>query len=120
RCTIRSLVPLLSVSIIIDQQVGATTSLLTILCIGQVVNVCMGSVGLVLNMTGNERASLKAQGITLVITTTLLCTLVPFYQEIGAAVAISIGLVSWNIIMAFDVYRLTGLKTWLILSEGHL
>ncbi|WP_272159081.1 hypothetical protein, partial [Vibrio algivorus] len=28
RCTIRSLVPLLSVSIIIDQQVGATTTFL--------------------------------------------------------------------------------------------
>ncbi|MGO2498691.1 MAG: flippase [Vibrio litoralis] len=87
--------------------------LLTILCIGQIVNVCMGSVGQVLNMTGNERATLRAQLITLCIMIALLFVLIPLYQGVGAAIAVSIGLVTWNVIMAFDVYRLTGLKTWI-------
>lgn len=87
--------------------------LLTILCIGQIVNVSLGSVGLVLNMTGNEKRSLRAQLITLCLTVSLLFILIPLYQAIGAALAVSIGLICWNVIMAFDVYRLTGLKTWI-------
>ena len=84
--------------------------LLTILCIGQVVNVCMGSVGLVLNMTGNEKRTLRAQFITLILTVILLVALIPMFEAVGAAIAVSLGLICWNVIMAFDVYRLTGLK----------
>ncbi|CAH6904365.1 Polysacc_synt_C domain-containing protein [Vibrio chagasii] len=87
--------------------------LLTILCIGQIINVCMGSVGLVLNMTGNEKRTLRAQFITLILTVILLGALIPMFQAVGAAIAVSLGLVCWNVIMAFDVYRLTGLKTWI-------
>ena len=87
--------------------------LLVILCIGQVVNVCMGSVGLVLTMTGYEKQALRAQVITILLTITLLIILIPIFQATGAAIAVSLGLICWNFIMAFDVYRLTGLKTWI-------
>ncbi len=87
--------------------------LISILCIGQIVNVMMGSVGLVLNMTGNEKYTLKAQLITLLITVLLLCLLIPKFQAVGAAVAVSCGLIVWNLIMAYDVYKLTKLKTWI-------
>ncbi|MEZ9421684.1 oligosaccharide flippase family protein [Vibrio breoganii] len=101
------------VSLLFGRDYLPAAGLLTILCVGQVVNVCMGSVGLVLNMTGNERSTLRAQFITLALTVVLLLTLIPLFQATGAAIAVSVGLVCWNVIMAFDVYRLTGLKTWI-------
>ncbi|GAM63350.1 hypothetical protein JCM19232_1497 [Vibrio ishigakensis] len=88
-------------------------NLLAILCIGQIVNVSMGSVGLVLNMTGNEKRTLRAQVITIIVTVILLSILIPFFEATGAAISVSIGLAVWNFIMAYDVYRLTGLKTWI-------
>lgn len=87
--------------------------LLSIMCIGQIFNILCGSVGLVLNMTGNERFALRAQVVNLILTIILLVILVPLYQGVGAAIAISTGLICWNVLMACDVYRLTGLKTWL-------
>ncbi|MDA7746710.1 flippase [Psychromonas sp.] len=90
--------------------------ILVILCFGQLVNVLMGSVGVVLNMTGNEKSALKSLSIALIVNIVLLFTLVPFYGSIGAAVAVSLSLVCWNILMAFDVYRITNLKTWFLVG----
>lgn len=101
------------VTLLFGEAYLPAAELLTILCIGQIVNVSMGSVGLVLNMTGNEKRTLRAQFITLILTVILLITLIPMLQAVGAAIAVSLGLVCWNVIMAFDVYRLTGLKTWI-------
>lgn len=86
--------------------------LLIVLCLGQVVNVYMGSVGLVLNMTNNERYSLQTLVISLFITIILFVVLIPIYSALGAAVSVSIGLVVWNILMAVHVYKITNLKTW--------
>lgn len=88
--------------------------LLVILCFGQCFNVLMGSVGLVLNMTGNENSALKALLITLGINVASLLILVPLYGAIGAAIAVSLGLVCWNVLMAIDVWRYTKLKTWFV------
>ncbi len=64
-------------------------------------------------MTGNEKRSLKALLATLLINVLLLFILVPIYQAIGAALAVSMSLVLWNIWMSIDVYKITKLKTWL-------
>lgn len=92
-------------------------SLLVVLCIGQSVNVLMGSVGVVLYMTNNENYALKTLMISLLVLNILLFILIPTYSAIGAAVSVSIGLVLWNVLMAIDVYKLTGLKTWLIIGR---
>ncbi|NQY17008.1 oligosaccharide flippase family protein [Alteromonas sp.] len=101
------------ISFLFGKEYIPAASILSILCVGQIVNVSMGSVGLVLNMTGNEKFALRAQLFNLVLMIGLLVTLVPFYQGIGAAIAVSSGMVFWNLLMAYDVYRLTGLKTWI-------
>lgn len=88
-------------------------SILKILCVGQIFNVCMGSVGMILNMTGNEKRTLRAQFITLISTLIGFYVLIPTYGGEGAAYSVSIGLIVWNSLMAVDVYRLTGLKPWL-------
>ena len=86
-----------------------------ILCVGQSVNVLMGSVGLVLNMTGNEKKALKALFISLIVNVMLLILLTPVYKDLGAAIYVSISVALWNVLMAIEAYKLTGLKTWLIL-----
>ena len=83
--------------------------LIIILSIGQLVNVLMGSVGVILNMTGNERASLKALVISFIINVIFMIILIPMYGAIGAAISVSIGLIIWNVLMSIDVYRLMGI-----------
>ena len=87
--------------------------ILVILCIGQLVNVLMGSVGLVLNMTGNEKSTVKSLLITVIVNVIFMVILLPVYGAIGAAIAVSVSMVLWNILMAIDVWKMTKLKTWL-------
>lgn len=87
--------------------------ILVILCFGQLVNVLMGSVGLVLNMTGNEKSTLKSISITFILNLILLATLVPLYGAIGGAVAISVSMIFLNVLVAVDVWKITKLKTWI-------
>lgn len=86
--------------------------ILIVLCVGQFVNIFMGSVGVVLYMTHNERKALKLTIISLVINVVLLMLLIPTYSEIGAAIATSVTMIVWNVLMAKEVKFLTGLKTW--------
>jgi O-antigen/teichoic acid export membrane protein len=80
-------------------------SILVILCIGQVVNVFMGSVGAVLYMTNNENSALKILLLSLIINILLLVILIPLYGAKGAACGISISMVVWNILMAYNVKK---------------
>jgi len=102
-----------AIEVLFGKEYLSAYPLLVILCIGQAVNVLMGSVGLVLNMTHNEKYSLRALLTSLVISILLLLVLIPIYSAIGAAIAVSAGLIIWNLLLAIDVYRLTGLKTYL-------
>ncbi|MGR5167019.1 oligosaccharide flippase family protein [Vibrio astriarenae] len=86
--------------------------LITILLFGQVVNAASGNAGLVLNMTGNERQSLKVQIKTVIFTCLLLGVLIPLYGAIGAAIAVTLSLTIWNVLMVRAVYLETRLKTW--------
>lgn len=76
---------------------------LIILCIGQLVNVVSGSVGLLLLMTGNQRFSIYslAAGITINLVLNLLLT--PTYGITGAAIAATASLVVWNAMTYFFV-----------------
>jgi O-antigen/teichoic acid export membrane protein len=105
--------------LLFGEEYVAATKVLFILCVGQIVNICMGSVGLVLNMTGNEKHSLKSLMKALMLNLVLLIILVPIYQEIGAAIAVSISLICWNVLMAIDVYKITKLKTWISINNDN-
>jgi len=93
--------------------------ILVILSIGQFVNVFMGSVGVVLYMSNNEKKALKSLVISLTINIILLVFLIPIYLDIGAAIATSITMIVWNILMAKEVKFLTGLKTWFSIWRYH-
>lgn len=87
--------------------------LLKILCIGQLFNVCMGSVGLILNMTGNEKYTLRTLSLTLLLNIFFMYLSIPTYGALGAAASVTASIVIWNIIMAYDVYILTNIKPWI-------
>ncbi|MFI3245179.1 MAG: oligosaccharide flippase family protein [Ferrimonas sp.] len=93
-------------------QYAPVSDLVLILCVGQLVNVLMGSVGLVINMTGYEVRGLIIQLSVLVLVAGLLLVLVPLYQAKGAAIAVTTGLILWNLLLSIGSYRWASLKTW--------
>jgi O-antigen/teichoic acid export membrane protein len=82
---------------------GATA--LAILSGGQLVNAAMGSVGLLLNMTGHERDTARGVGIAAVVNVALNAILIPLWGINGAAIATATSLVVWNLILAMQVVR---------------
>lgn len=78
---------------------------LAILLVGQLFNVAFGSVGLFLIMTGHERDSLIGQLVGLVVNVALALVLIPSLGAEGAAWASALGLVCWNVILAFMVWK---------------
>jgi O-antigen/teichoic acid export membrane protein len=91
--------------------------LIIVLTIGQVFNVVMGAVGLVLTMSGNEKKAIRTLIIGLALTVLLLIILIPVYGALGAVIATTCTMFFLNIVMAIDVYKITGLKTWLIFER---
>ena len=70
---------------------------LRIIAVGQVVNVITGSVGGLLNMTGNQSISFRCSLISFLMMTLALVCLIPRFGLIGAALAQAIG-VSTNML----------------------
>ena len=82
--------------------------LLKVLVVGQFVNICSGSVGLLLIMSGNEtfvRSAILMSGILNII---LTFALIPYFGVFGAALAISISVIFQNVLMIFGVKRHLG------------
>lgn len=82
---------------------------LAILSIGQLVNAGMGSVGLILNMTGHERATLVGVACGAGVNILLSLALIPPFGVEGAAWATALSLITWNIILCWQVYRRVGI-----------
>ncbi|MFQ5518601.1 MAG: flippase [Mariprofundus sp.] len=83
---------------------------LTILCIAQIINATMGSVGLLLIMTGHAREALWGMAIGAIIALVLNLVLIPNLGGMGAAIASACSLAGWNIAMAVWVYRRLGIR----------
>jgi O-antigen/teichoic acid export membrane protein len=82
---------------------------LVILCLGQLINSGMGSVGVILNMVGLERFTAKGVAIAAVTSITLNAALIPVFGVIGAAIATSASLIIWNILLLIWLYKKTGI-----------
>lgn len=78
---------------------------LVLLCIGQLVNAAMGSVGLLLMMTGHEREAAKGIGYGALANGVLSALLIPRWGIEGAAVAASLSLILWNLVLAAMVQK---------------
>lgn len=82
---------------------------LVILCLGQLVNAGMGSVGIILNMAGLEKITAKGVAIAAIASVILNILLIPFLGAVGAAIATSCSLAVWNILLFVWLYRETGI-----------
>lgn len=100
-------------------QYVAAYPALVILVAGQLVNVAMGSVDVVLNMTGHERETLFVTAIAAALNITLNLLLIPAFGSVGAATATAITMASWNIAMVYRLWRTTGLLTTVLVFRGR-
>jgi O-antigen/teichoic acid export membrane protein len=93
---------------------------LCILTSGQLISVAMGSVGLLLVMTGHERKAAIGVGASAGLNIFLNAILIPRWGIEGASTATAISIILWNILLARWVYRELGIHTtvWGRISFG--
>lgn len=84
---------------------------LVILMMGQFVNAATGSVGLMLMMSGNEKAVMNINIASVILLLVLLLLLAPTMGNIGAAIASAITLAINNLACVYAVYRRFGIIT---------
>jgi len=84
---------------------------LVILAGGQLVNALVGSVAVLLNMTGHERDVTRGVAIGAVLNIVLNLALIPAFGINGAAAASTVSLVVWNLILWRVVHRRLGLES---------
>lgn len=85
--------------------------LLSVLAVGQFVNVATGSVGLLLIMSGHERQMMNVIFFIAVLNITANLVLVPIAGPFGAAFAASICVITKNIVLAILVWQKLGIIT---------
>ena len=96
---------------VFGEEFAPAATALSILSIGQLFNAGMGSVGLLLIMTGHAGDTLKGMGLGAVLHVVLNALLIPRFGIDGAASATAISLITWNILLAVWVYKRLGLHT---------
>lgn len=84
---------------------------MAILAIGQLVNTAMGSVGILLNMTGHERDTARGVAVAAAANVALNLVLIPPFGMKGAALATALALTIWNLILWGSVRRRLNLES---------
>lgn len=102
------------ISFVFGQEYASAYLPLVILCMGQLVNAGMGSVGLILNMAGLERFTARGVAVAAIASVLLNFALIPFFGVTGAAFATSISLIIWNILLFVWLYKKTGIVSTII------
>lgn len=82
------------------EYVGAYIPLV-ILSIGQLVSSLFGPVGVLLNMTGNEKSTLFGLAVSVLVNVILGLVLVFPFGVVGVAVAASLSVLTWNLLLWF-------------------
>ena len=84
---------------------------LMILSFAQIISVFMGSVGVILSMSGNQRYSIYTLAFTIVLNIVLDIILIPKMGIMGVAIASGTSLIVWNFLIYMIVRRKTDLRT---------
>lgn len=82
---------------------------LVLLCGAKFLHVFMGPVGYLLSMIGEEKAVTIALVVSVSLTAVLQIILIPRFEILGAAWASLIGLLAFELILAWVSYRRTGI-----------
>jgi O-antigen/teichoic acid export membrane protein len=91
---------------------------LLVLTGAQLVNALIGSVALLLNMTGHERDTARALLVSALLTVALNLVLTPAFGTTGAATATGIGMVVWNALLYRRVRVRLGVSSLAIGRRG--
>ncbi len=86
--------------------------ILQIFLFGQFVNLASGSVGVLLAMTGNEKAMRNNLLITMLICVASNLVLVPAYGLVGAAISFSLTMALQNVLLLVKAKRTIGIYTF--------
>lgn len=86
--------------------------LLIILCVGQFINSFSGSVGIILQMTGNQKFFRNIVFLSLILNILLNLILTPYFKAVGVAIATVISMAMWNIIGSVYLKRKLNLVTY--------
>ena len=89
----------------------AASTTLTILAVGQFINVATGSVGYLLMMTGHERIMRNNLIFSALLNVALNWRLIPMYGIRGAAAATALSLITMNLVSMALVYRKLSILT---------
>ncbi|PRY67391.1 O-antigen/teichoic acid export membrane protein [Halomonas ventosae] len=103
-----------------EQYRDLATWPLVVLVLGQLANVTFGSVGMLLTMSGFEGDTLRGQTFALLINLALAALLIPFLGAVGAAIGAAVGLMVWNVVLAFMVVNRLDIRPgafWITLSS---
>lgn len=102
---------------IYGQQYTASAWALRILVVGQIINALSGSCGVVLAMTGHQK--LLLMGLILALLVNLLVTTfaIPKLGVLGAAMATTVSLLLWNMLLMLFAWKKTGLRTFVAFSR---
>lgn len=85
-------------------------TVLTILCLGKLVNASTGAVALLLNMTGYQKYTFIGVAISAVINVFLNALLIPQWGVEGAATATALSTIIWNILLVIFVRQRLGIN----------
>ena len=91
--------------LLFGQEFASGTSVLILLCLGQLINSVSGSVGVIMQMIGKQKVYQNIVLIALVVNIVLNFTLTPLFGVMGAATATVISIACWNIIGAVYLKR---------------
>ncbi len=87
---------------------------LVILCIGQLVSSMVGSVGLLLSMTGNQRVFSNSNLLMLILNVILSIPLIIYLDVIGASIVYSLLLIVQNLVLLSYVRKKLKINTAII------
>lgn len=82
---------------------------LIILCVGHTINSLAGPTGFTLAMSNNEYALLRILVTTNIASSVLVALFSHYYGIIGASVAITFGIIIWNVWARYKSIELTGI-----------
>ncbi len=101
-------------------EFGASASVLRLVAIAQLVNVGVGPVGLLLNMSAHQWALLWAVIGATVFNVAANLVLIPLYGATGAAIASGTAVILSNLVRLYLVRRLLGVSLWQGARSGLL
>jgi O-antigen/teichoic acid export membrane protein len=98
-------------SLVFGPDYAEGSAALRILVLGQLASVGVGSVALLLNMTGHESSVVRAQLLAALLHVALCSWLVPRSGMLGAAASAAIAMAIWNVILWWEVKQRLGIRS---------